>query len=135
MGNETGWLIENGKQGDELRYRTMRHGLPEWTSDHLEAMRFARRVDAERFAEDDEDAWRIVEHAWMDMPNYRWDNDPSKREWCEYRRVDDTNRIVATVRQAFGTRGEWEYGAHRYLSQDDATLACEMDYPTKTANA
>lgn len=61
---ECGWLIENGKQGDELRYRTIRQGLPAWTDDHNEAIRFARRADAEMFAAEDEDAWRIVEHMW-----------------------------------------------------------------------
>jgi hypothetical protein len=61
---EYGWLIENGKQGDELRYRTFRQGLPEWTADHHEATRFCRRIDAERFCEADEEAWRIVEHGW-----------------------------------------------------------------------
>ena len=61
---ERGWLIENGKQGNELRYRTMRQGIPVWTPDHMEAMRFCRRVDAERFAAEDDDAWRIAEHAW-----------------------------------------------------------------------
>jgi len=61
---EYGWVVENGKQGDELRYRTMRDGLPAWTADHMEALRFCRRIDAERFAEEDEEAGRIAEHAW-----------------------------------------------------------------------
>ncbi len=70
MATERGWLIENGLGGDALRYRTMRQGMPEWTADHNEALRFCRRVDAERFAEEDEDAWRIAEHAWDDLtPN------------------------------------------------------------------
>lgn len=61
---EVGWIIENGKDGDELRYRTILNGVPTWTAFSVVALRFARRVDAERFAEEDEDAWRIVEHAW-----------------------------------------------------------------------
>ena len=69
MATEYGWLIENGKQGDDLRYRNMEQGIPTWTADHNEAMRFARRVDAEKFAEEDEDAWRIVQHAWDDVPS------------------------------------------------------------------
>lgn len=61
---ETGWLIENGKFGDELRYRTIDQGLPVWTADHMKAIRFARRADAELFAAEDDDAWRIAEHVW-----------------------------------------------------------------------
>jgi len=71
MATERGWLIENGLGGDALRYRAMRQGMPVWTADHNEALRFARRIDAEKFAEEDEDAWRIAEHAWDDLtPNY-----------------------------------------------------------------
>ena len=51
-----GWLIENGKQGDELRYRTMEQAMIVWTADHMKAIRFCRRQDAEMFAEGDEDA-------------------------------------------------------------------------------
>lgn len=64
MSTVYGWLIENGKSGDELRYRNMEQGLPTWTADHNEALRFARRVDAEKFAAEDEAAWCIVEHGW-----------------------------------------------------------------------
>lgn len=67
-GTEYGWLVENGKQGDELRYRTWRDGLPEWTADHDEATRYCRRIDAERAHREDEDAWRIVQHAWHNLP-------------------------------------------------------------------
>lgn len=61
---EYGWLVENGKEGQELRYRTWENGLPAWTSDNGKATRYARRIDAERAYQEDEDAWRIVEHAW-----------------------------------------------------------------------
>lgn len=62
---EIGWLIENGKNaGDGLLYRTMKQGNITWTADVNAAIRFARRADAELFAEEDEDAWRIVEHGW-----------------------------------------------------------------------
>lgn len=56
------WLIENGKGGNELRYRSMDQGQPTWTTDPNEALNFSRREDAERFSAEDEDAWRIVEH-------------------------------------------------------------------------
>lgn len=62
MATRFAWLIENGKGGEHLRYRTMRQGRAEWTENPLEALNFSRREDAERFAEEDEDAWRIVEH-------------------------------------------------------------------------
>jgi hypothetical protein len=67
MATRFAWLIENGKLGLDLRYRTMRQGRAEWTEDPHEAINFSRREDAQRFAEeedddDDEDAWRIVEH-------------------------------------------------------------------------
>jgi hypothetical protein len=55
-----GWRIENGKRGDELRYRNMERGWPTWTADKEQALRFARRTDAEKFAAEDEDAWLIV---------------------------------------------------------------------------
>lgn len=70
---EIGWLIENGKSGEELRYRTMEQGVVTWTPDHMKALRFARREDAEMFAEEDEGAWRIAEHAWHGI-------DSAKRE-------------------------------------------------------
>ncbi|MES1989259.1 MAG: hypothetical protein V4440_14740 [Pseudomonadota bacterium] len=63
---QRGWLVENGKQGNELRYRTIEQGSVIWTDDHMKAIRFARRADAELFAEEDMDAWRIVEHMWSD---------------------------------------------------------------------
>lgn len=67
---EYGWLVENGKkQGEGLAYRCMDHGSIEWTEDPHKALRFARRVDAEAFAQEDEDAWRIVEHAFDTPPS------------------------------------------------------------------
>lgn len=62
MEDRFAWLIENGKQGGELRYRAMEQGIPTWTTSPHEALNFSRREDAERFAAEDEDAWRIVEH-------------------------------------------------------------------------
>jgi hypothetical protein len=61
---EYGWLVENGRDVPDLRYRTMTAEGITWTDDHNKAIRFARRADAEMFAAEDEDAWRIVQHAW-----------------------------------------------------------------------
>ncbi len=62
---ESGWLVENGKSGDALRYRTMSDEGIVWTANHMEALRFARRADAERFCAEDDEAERIAEHIWM----------------------------------------------------------------------
>jgi len=60
---ESGWLIENGKEPP--MYRTMGcDGNWTWTADADEALRFARRVDAERACAQDEDAWCVTEHLW-----------------------------------------------------------------------
>lgn len=77
-GRQTGWLIENGKSGSQLLYRTMEQGNFTWTPDHNIALRFARREDAERVAEEDEDAWRIVERAWVDMPKDKARHDTAR---------------------------------------------------------
>jgi hypothetical protein len=61
---EISWVIENGKSGDELRYRTIEQGTVTWTADNMKALRFARRADAEMFAQEDDAAWRIAEHIW-----------------------------------------------------------------------
>lgn len=66
MSEEYGWLIEDGKGG----YLTFDHiGFARWTADVDEAVRFCRRVDAEKVAAGCEDAWKIVEHGWAPMPN------------------------------------------------------------------
>ncbi|MCO7495066.1 hypothetical protein [Stenotrophomonas maltophilia] len=51
-----GWVIADG-QG--ARWRMWGSFGPEWTSDRDQALHFARRGDAEAFANDDEDAWLI----------------------------------------------------------------------------
>ncbi|MBS0368968.1 MAG: hypothetical protein JSS57_07195, partial [Proteobacteria bacterium] len=64
-----GWRedMENGRHGfivssaDEKRFRFWDAMGPTWTTDRVRALRFARRIDAERFAAEDEDAWKILE--------------------------------------------------------------------------
>jgi hypothetical protein len=52
-----GWVITSG---DDAKVRTLgEFGSTNWTQDLDEALWFARRDDAERFCEDDEDAWHI----------------------------------------------------------------------------
>ncbi len=86
MDTKYGWLIENGKKGDALRYRNMEQGIPTWTADHDEALRFSRRKDAEKFAAEDEDAWRIVEHIFDDgIPQHP---QPTCCGYCDYDEAD-----------------------------------------------
>jgi hypothetical protein len=61
-GSWVAWLVEDGSGTGVPRYRTMKQGMVEWTTDALEALHFCRREDAERFAEEDEDAWSITDH-------------------------------------------------------------------------
>lgn len=62
----TGFLIENGKQGSELRYLDLNEGMVEWTADHQQAVRFCRRVDADKMCDGDPGStMRIVEHEWV----------------------------------------------------------------------
>lgn len=60
---EKGWLVEDRSQ---TRYRTMDQTEIYWTQNVHDAIRFARRADAEMFASGDEDAWHIVEHEFVD---------------------------------------------------------------------
>lgn len=51
-----GWVVANGN-GDKWRIMTMMG--PDWVDDVDKALWFARRQDAEAFAEGDEDAWLV----------------------------------------------------------------------------
>lgn len=66
MSRELGWLVEDAGSGPQPRYRTIEQGMPVWTTDPNKAIRFARRSDAEMFCAEDEDAWRVTEHMWID---------------------------------------------------------------------
>lgn len=50
------WVVADG-QG--ARWRKWGDSGPEWTTDRDAALHFARRLDADAFAADDEDAWLI----------------------------------------------------------------------------
>ena len=56
------WLIENGKDGDDIKYRAWKDGFSCWVSNPYEAVWFVRREDAESISMEDEDAWFIREH-------------------------------------------------------------------------
>lgn len=62
---ESGWVVESSmsKPAQPLYLSKIRvDGVPVWSSDHMDAIRFARKQDAERieFAY----AVRIAEHGW-----------------------------------------------------------------------
>jgi hypothetical protein len=55
-----GWVIASAC-GE--KFHTWRNGSPDWTTNPYLAVRYARRWDAERVHEEDEDAWRVVHFA------------------------------------------------------------------------
>lgn len=61
---ESGWCVERGAASSPM-YLHVQNGLLNWTPDHMKALRFARRADAEQITEIVEDADRIAEHVWM----------------------------------------------------------------------
>ena len=56
----TGWIVANGKEGGEVRYRSMDHACAIWVDAPEKALRFSRRADAELFAAEDEGAWLLL---------------------------------------------------------------------------
>jgi hypothetical protein len=59
---ELGWVIADAQ---ELRFRRWGDSGPEWTADINKALHFSRRFpDAEEFCAEDEDAWKIIRHAY-----------------------------------------------------------------------
>jgi hypothetical protein len=54
---EGGWIVASG---DGQRFRAWQGGCPCWTNDRGEAIRYARRQDAEAAHEEDEDAWSVL---------------------------------------------------------------------------
>lgn len=68
MATEYGWLIEDAEDDARPgpRYYDLSPDSPAfWTLDHNEAMRFSRKVDAERLCNYlGIEPVRIVEHAW-----------------------------------------------------------------------
>ncbi len=59
---ETGWVIERAESSQhQPLYWTGPQG---WSADPLEAIRFARELDAERVASQLPAATRVIEHMW-----------------------------------------------------------------------
>jgi len=59
------WLVEKREEGKPLKYRTMINGWIEWTENVQEAIRFARREDADMFSNEDIEHVHIAEHMWI----------------------------------------------------------------------
>lgn len=68
-----GFLIENGKSGNDLRYLTKSCGHEAWTGNHLEAMRFGRKEDAERYNYGRLGTNVVVQHIWENEPMTTFD--------------------------------------------------------------
>lgn len=62
MTDEFGWLIEHGHT--LVSRPTYWAGPDFWSPDHAEAIRFARKVDAERVASRLGVLCRVCEHGW-----------------------------------------------------------------------
>lgn len=60
---EKGWIVGSG---DGKRWRTWKDGWSDWTDDRDQAVRYARREDAEAVHAEDEDAWTIQPYAHPD---------------------------------------------------------------------
>lgn len=58
----TAWLIEDNHKSGSIRYMTMEQGMFNWTTDPLKALHFCRREDAEKVAQECDDAEYIREH-------------------------------------------------------------------------
>ena len=55
-GEASGWIVGNDS-GTE--WRAWKRGFPVWTNDRAQALRYARREDAENAHEEDMEAWRV----------------------------------------------------------------------------
>ena len=58
----TAWLIEDNHKSGSIRYMTMEQGMFNWTTDPLKALHFCRREDAEKVAQECDDAEYVREH-------------------------------------------------------------------------
>lgn len=69
--DEAGWLIELGRSPADAPDYWIGCGTPlsepfgRWSADHMDAVRFARQVDAERVAATIPTGTRVCEHIWM----------------------------------------------------------------------
>lgn len=83
-----GWIIGNAA---ETEWRRWGDAGPEWTPHRDQALRFARRGDAEAFAAEDDDAWKLVRHPPVDETRQR-----------------DIDEIAAVRRRARAAEEDWQ---------------------------
>ena len=67
MSDETGWLLEKAPDKHGIAYIGVIDGLLGWTYDPNDALRLARRQDADKLCEIVDDCDKISEHCWPDM--------------------------------------------------------------------
>jgi hypothetical protein len=65
---EKAWVLEKGSPSDPHYATVLESGCLGWLKGNYNALRFARRRDAEMMAEIMEDADRVCEHEWA-IPN------------------------------------------------------------------
>lgn len=105
---ETGWLIENGRQHPHTLYRTVDQGIQVWAPDPNNAIRFARRVDAEMFCAGDSE--RAVEHSWAPLHGCvkaQRKADAKKSPTAEWRALD---KVIDEYIHGYEFIGEDEQG-------------------------
>lgn len=61
---EAGWIVGNS---GGTKWRCWGSVGPDWTDDRDKATRYARRIDAERVHAEDDDAWRVVPYAAVEI--------------------------------------------------------------------
>lgn len=105
------WVVADG-QG--ARWRMWGSLGPEWTSDRNQALHFARRADAEAFANDDEDAWLIqpagVPAQAVDLEQFRWAVELSRQHHSQgsafnERVIAECDRLLALIYSKAPTYG------------------------------
>jgi hypothetical protein len=98
--SDIAWLVERTIDGAVWYYSAYPQDLPptDWTRDHMQALGFARKMDAERFhaARLDVNGGRIVQHMWCDRPTNDAIPDPHTETLEQF-----AERIASKVRKQF----------------------------------
>jgi hypothetical protein len=117
---EGGWIVASG---DGQQFRAWQGGCPCWTNDRGEAIRYARRQDAEAAHEEDEDAWSVLPYEPSDHrmsaseAGLRYRNPLG--ETCEIRTADEMRKAWSDITEHSGV---WPH-AKRFLHRIGMTDA------------
>ena len=84
---ELAWVLEKGP-ASMPQYATIKNFAFDWTDpgDHLSAFRMSRRADAEALAAIIDDADRVAEHEWLELPRSQGSTTDSDLRWEEFER-------------------------------------------------